>query len=64
MLGFNILFASLLFSSAQAQNQQPRKPPVPFGAAPQTSQLQQENFPQQLLEELEAIKIAALGPSD
>jgi carboxypeptidase Q len=44
-----------------AQGQQPKPRQNPFGAAPQVSQAQQENFPPQLLDELAAIKTAALG---
>jgi len=46
---------------ANAQGQQPRQSPPPFAAAPQMSQAQQENFPPQLLDELAAIKTAALS---
>src|SRR5258708_33421029 len=57
------VFAFCLISiiSAGAQNQQPPKPASnPFGGAPQMSQAQRENFPPQLLDELAAIKSAAL----
>ena len=47
--------------NASAQNQQNQKPASPsWGAAPQASAAQWENFPPQLLEELERIKTAAL----
>jgi carboxypeptidase Q len=45
--------------AAHAQNQ-PKPRANPFAAAPQMSQTQQDNFPPQLLEELAAIKSAAL----
>jgi|SRR5579862_2403658 len=45
---------------AQTQNQPPKNAPVSFGAVPQMTQGQQENFPPQLLEQLSAIKAAAL----
>lgn len=46
---------------AAAQNQQPKPSGNPFGAAPQMSQAQLENFPPQLLDELAKIKTAALA---
>src|SRR3954467_15021395 len=49
-----------LAGGAQAQNQQPKQP-QPFGAIPKMSPLQQENFPPKLLEQLAAIKAAALA---
>ena len=49
-----------LSGGAQAQSQQPKQP-QPFGAIPKMSPVQQENFPPQLLEELDAIKAAALA---
>lgn len=48
------------FLIAQSQSQQPTPSPRSFAAQPQTSQAQQENFPPQLLDELMAIKSAAL----
>jgi carboxypeptidase Q len=55
---FFCLFAS---ATVLAQNQQQPAPPRnPFGGAPQMSQAQQDNFPPQLLEELAAVKSAAL----
>jgi carboxypeptidase Q len=50
----------LLTLIAQSQTQQPTPSPRSFAAQPQTSQAQQENFPSQLLDELIAIKSAAL----
>lgn len=50
----------LLTLIAQSQTQQPTPSPRSFAAQPQTSQAQQENFPPQLLDELKAIKSAAL----
>jgi carboxypeptidase Q len=55
------LSSLILLTVAQAQNQQPKNAPVPFMGAPQTSQAEQENFPPQLIEELSAIKTAALS---
>jgi Zn-dependent M28 family amino/carboxypeptidase len=49
-----------LSGGAQAQSQQPKQP-QPFGAIPKMSPVQQENFPPKLLEELAAIKAAALA---
>ncbi len=55
-----LLFAC--FSTAIAQNQQkPAPAPRPFGAIPQMSSAQQENFPPHLLDELSAIRDAALA---
>src|ERR1700683_2323022 len=56
-LCFLLLGLTLLLRAAQAQNQ----PPMPFAAQAQTSQAEQANFPPQLLEELSAIKAAALS---
>jgi carboxypeptidase Q len=47
-------------TSAFAQNQTAKPAPQPFAAAPQTTAAQAENFPPALLNELEAIKAAAL----
>jgi carboxypeptidase Q len=49
-----------LLTVALAQNQEPKSVPAPF-AQPQPSQAEQANFPPQLLEELSAIKAAALS---
>jgi carboxypeptidase Q len=59
----NLLVASLfcLPIAAQTQNPPPKNAPVPFMAPPQASQADRENFPPQLLEELAAIKTAALA---
>ena len=53
-----ILLCALAVS---AQNPQPKSAAAPFGTAPQATQAQQENFPPQLLDELAAIKAAALN---
>jgi Zn-dependent M28 family amino/carboxypeptidase len=59
---FFLVFSNIvLLSAAYAQNQQPKPAPVPFAAQPQTSQAEQDNFPPQLVEELSAIKSAALA---
>jgi len=59
LLLFPVVHALILL--APAQNQQPKPAPAPFMAQPQASQAQQENFPAPLLEELAAIKTAALS---
>jgi carboxypeptidase Q len=55
------LLVLLLASALQAQNQRRPSQPNPFGAIPQMSQAQRENFPPQLLDELSTIKAAALS---
>ena len=57
----SIFLFSLFLSGAQAKKQQSKPTPAPFAAQPQTSQEEQANFPPQLLEELSAIKAAALS---
>jgi carboxypeptidase Q len=54
-----ILLCALTLTSS-AQNP-PAPVPLPFAAEPQTSLAQQQNFPPQLLEQLSAIKAAALS---
>ena len=49
------------WATAQTQPPKPGLPTAPFGVMPQTSQEQQENFPPHLLEELSAIKAAAMS---
>jgi carboxypeptidase Q len=56
-LTFCVVFFSLSLS-AQTSNRQ--STPASFGAMPQMTQLQQENFPPQLLDQLSAIKASAL----
>jgi len=58
---FIVLVVLIFFSIASAQNQRPNASPMPFAAQPQASQAEQANFPPQLLEELSAIKTAALS---
>jgi carboxypeptidase Q len=53
------VFSIATTAAATAQNQQPT-PANPFTVPTQPSAAQQENFPPQLLQELEAIKTAAL----
>src|ERR1700732_1698051 len=67
-LAFNLplsvlcIMVLLVFSSAAgAQNPAPKNAQVPFMAPPQQSQAQQENFPPLLLQELAAIRTAALS---
>jgi carboxypeptidase Q len=56
------LFSLVSLCAAYAQNQQPASPPAhAFAAMPQMTQAQMENFPPQLLEQLAAIKTAALA---
>ncbi len=58
-----LTFCVLVFAlslSAQTPNRQGKPSPPPFGAIPQMSQVQQDNFPPQLLDQLSAIKAAAL----
>ena len=61
-LALSLLAAAVcaLPAAAQTQNQPSKNAPVSFGAVPQMTQAQQENFPPQLLEQLSAIKAAAL----
>lgn len=58
-------FAALLFTfpaTAQTQSQQPKPSQNPFPrTAPQLSQEQIDNFPPALIEQLQAIKVAALS---
>jgi carboxypeptidase Q len=56
-----IVLGAFPLAFAGAQKQQIAPVPAPFAAAPQVSQAQQENFPPQLLEQLNAIKAAALA---
>ena len=51
----------LLGAFLAAQTQQPNAAPPSFFAQPQMSPAQQENFPPQLLNELESIKLSALA---
>jgi len=57
---YALVFLTLTLAAAPAQNPQTKPAPAPFMAQPQASQAQQENFPAPLLEELSAIKTAAL----
>ena len=62
LVGRSLLIWLLCFVRplAQAQNQKSNQP-APFGAMPQMTQAQQENFPSKLLEQLGAIRDAALS---
>jgi carboxypeptidase Q len=53
------VFTFICLPIAQTQQSQPARPS--FATPPQMSQAQQDNFPPQLLEQLEAIKAAALA---
>jgi carboxypeptidase Q len=55
------LFSISLSLLAQGQNQQPGAGLNPFTGVPQMTEEQQENFPQSLLDELTAVKAAALA---
>jgi Zn-dependent M28 family amino/carboxypeptidase len=55
-----IVVCALTLISARAQNQQPKPDPNSWAAAPQASKEQQESFSPALLQELTAIKSAAL----
>jgi len=57
---YALVFLTLTPTAALAQNQQTKPAAAPFMTQPQASQAQQENFPAPLLEELSAIKTAAL----
>ena len=54
-------FTFIFLSAASGQAQKPAQPPSPWASAPQQSQQDQENFPPQLVQELTAIKTAALA---
>src|SRR5579859_2690428 len=60
-----VLTTLLLFTlgsgTAQTQKQAPSPAAAPFVTPPQMTAAQQENFPPQLLNDLEAIKAAALS---
>ncbi|MGA8344940.1 MAG: M20/M25/M40 family metallo-hydrolase [Candidatus Sulfotelmatobacter sp.] len=60
-LCFAVLLVASFSTAVGAQNQQPKPAPMPFAAQPQASQAEQANFPPRLLEELSAIKAAALS---
>src|ERR1035437_2265457 len=60
-LCFIVLLVVFSLSAVSAQNPQPQPAPVPFAAQPQASQADQENFPPPLLDQLAAIKAAALS---
>src|SRR5258708_4865732 len=61
LLNFLIISLCTPPITAQTQNPPPKNAPVPFMAPAQASQADQENFPPALLEELSAIKAAALA---
>jgi carboxypeptidase Q len=58
---FCVAFLLALSIATHAQKPQPKTVPVPFAAQPQRSQAELDNFPPALLEELAAIKTAALA---
>lgn len=55
------ILLTLLCSLSSAQTQTPKPAPPSFFGAPQMSQAQQENFPQQLLADLDKIKSGAMA---
>lgn len=59
--GFALLLSLLCSQFVVAQTQRQGPAASPFGGIPQMTQAQRENFPPQLLEELSAIKAAALS---
>jgi len=58
---FSTCFTFIFHSAASGQAQKPAQPPAPWAAAPQHSSREQDNFPPQLIHDLNAIKAAALG---
>jgi carboxypeptidase Q len=56
-----LLLIGFGLTPVHAQNQQPKPAPAPFGAQPQESQAERENFPAALREELFAVEAAALS---
>src|SRR5882762_449539 len=58
---FLTCFIFIFLSPASGQAQKPAQPPAPWAAAPQHSPREQDNFPPQLIHDLNAIKAAALG---
>lgn len=55
------LLCYFTLTSLFAQNQQPKPAPAPFATVPQLTAEQRANFPAQMLDELAAIKSAALS---
>jgi|SRR5579863_1844912 carboxypeptidase Q len=60
-LCFFLILLGALKLTVTAQNLQTAPVPAPFASQPQTTEAEQENFPPQLLDELAAIKAAALS---
>src|SRR6266852_530948 len=58
---FSTCFTFIFLSAASGQAQKPAQPPAPWAAAPQHSPQEQDNFPPQLIHDLNAIKAAALA---
>src|SRR3977135_2999497 len=58
---FSTCFTFIFLSAASGQAQKPAQPPAPWAAAPQHSRQEQDNFPPQLIHDLNAIKAAALA---
>ncbi len=56
----SVCVACVCFALSVQAQQKPQQPP-PFGMIPEMTQAQQENFPPQLLDQLAAIKAAALA---
>lgn len=60
-LCFVLILLGAFTLTSRAQNPQSAPVPAPFASQPQTTLAEQENFPPQLLDELNAIKAAALS---
>ncbi len=58
---YSLIFTVAEPTAAQVQKPQPKNAPISFMAPPAASQAEQDNFPPQLLEELSAVKTAALA---
>src|ERR1700681_495217 len=58
---FSTCFTFIFLSAASGQAQKPAQPAAPWAAAPQHSPQEQDNFPPQLIHDLNAIKAAALA---
>ena len=57
---FSTCFTFVFLSAASGQAHKPSQPPAPWTAAPQHSPQEQDNFPPQLIHDLNALKAAAL----
>jgi carboxypeptidase Q len=57
---FSTCFTFIFLLAASGQAHKPAQPPAPWTAAPQHSPKEQDNFPPQLIHDLNALKAAAL----